>query len=121
MSGSNRHAIPPDRIGSRLSFGANLKKRVPRRVIGHHLILTGYAHWLPNDPRGSGSTELKQEKLADLGPIHYGRKKIQPPRHELKHFYREANQHLQFQPFWFDSAKRQALSEAFFSVIRDRY
>ncbi|OQB82433.1 MAG: hypothetical protein BWX88_03985 [Planctomycetes bacterium ADurb.Bin126] len=22
-------------------------------VIGHHLMFTGYGHWLPNDPRGS--------------------------------------------------------------------
>jgi len=49
-----------------------------RIVIGHHLILHGYGHWLPNDPRGSGSEELRQDKLAGLGPIHLGRKKSQP-------------------------------------------
>ncbi len=27
-------------------------------VIAHHLIWTLYGHWLPNDLRGSGSTEF---------------------------------------------------------------
>ena len=43
-------------------------------IIGHHLILHGYRHWLPNDPRGSGSIEIRDEKLSDLGPVHTGRK-----------------------------------------------
>jgi REP element-mobilizing transposase RayT len=117
---------PPDR---RLPFGGNVKTSTqsrtapprPRRVLAHHLILTGYGHWLPNDPRGSGSVELDQEKLADLGPIHYGRKRVQPPRKELREFYRQANELLEFRPFWFDHAKRQALADAFSQVIERRY
>lgn len=31
-----------------------------RYIIAHHLILHGYGHWLPNDPRGSGSREIRQ-------------------------------------------------------------
>src|SRR5947209_8235910 len=104
----------PKGIDSRLPFGATSSTPfTPRRVIAHHLILTGYGHWLPNDPRGSGSLEIKDEKLEALGPIHHGRKRAQPPRSELKAFYREANELLEFQPFWFDRAKRQALADAF--------
>ena len=77
-----------------------------RIIIAHHLILSGYGHWLPNDPRGSGSEEIREEKLSDLGPIHHGRKQIQPPRRELKQFYRDANLLLDFEPIWFDDAKR---------------
>ena len=55
-----------------------------RTVIGHHLILTGYAHWLPNDVRGSGSDEVRGEELRPLGQIYYGRKEVQPPREELR-------------------------------------
>ncbi len=31
-------------------------RRYDRLVIGSHLILHGYGHWLPNDPRGSART-----------------------------------------------------------------
>jgi len=92
-----------------------------RRVIAHHIILTGYGHWLPNDIRGSGSTHLKQDQLAELGPSHYGRKRIQPPKQELRDSYRRAEPLLKHQPIWFDHAKRQALGEAFFQVIEGRY
>lgn len=30
-----------------------------RPIIAHHLILHGYGHWFPNDPRGSGSDEVR--------------------------------------------------------------
>ncbi len=91
-----------------------------RIIIAHHLILSGYGHWLPNDPRGSGSEEIREEKLSDLGPIHHGRKQIQPPRRELKQFYRDANPLLDFEPIWFDDAKRQAIAEAFAQVVGNR-
>jgi len=99
-----------DGIDLRLPFGGS-PQNVPRRrrVIAHHIILTGYGHWLPNDIRGSGSTHLKREKLGELGPIHYGRKRIQPPKKELRDFYRRAELLLKYESIWFDHAKRQAL------------
>ncbi len=89
-------------------------------IIAHHLILSGYGHWLTNDPRGSGSEVVREEKLSDLGPVHHGRKRIQPPRRELKQFYREANPLLDFEPMWFDDAKRQAIAGAFAQVVNNR-
>ena len=94
--------------------------RPNRIIIAHHLILSGYGHWLPNDPRGSGSEEIREEKLSELGPIHHGRKRIQPPRRELKQFYRDANPLLDFEPKWFDDAKRQAIATAFAQVVMSR-
>jgi REP element-mobilizing transposase RayT len=88
-----------------------------RIIIGHHLILHGYGHWLPNDPRGSGSDEIRQEKLVDLGPVHKGRKKHQPLRHEMREFKREADEKLDFPLLWFDDAKRQALGKSVEEVI----
>lgn len=88
-----------------------------RQVIAHHLILCGYGHWLPNDPRGSGSIEVGAEKLRDLGPIHFGRKAVQPPSDELREFYREAEPLLNFDRLWFDGAKRQALGESIGELI----
>jgi REP element-mobilizing transposase RayT len=89
-------------------------------IIAHHLILNGYGFWLPNDPRGSGSTVLDQEKLKDLGPVHTGRKRVQPPRGKLKRFYRTATPRLDYEPVWFDDAKRQALGDTFAHVVKSR-
>lgn len=95
-------------------------RRYERSAIGSHLILHGYGLWLPNDPRGSGSAELRQEKLADLGAVHHGRKRVQPPREELRRFYRAAETRLDFPIIWFDDAKRQAMADAFARVVAAR-
>ena len=91
-----------------------------RVIIGHHQILHGYGQWLANDPRGSGSEYLREEKFADLGPVHCGRKRVQPTRDELKRFYHQATPRLEFEPIWFDGAKRQALADAFAHVVTAR-
>ena len=91
---------------------------------GHHLIWTLYGHWLANDPRGSGSEALQQEKFAALDPIHQGRKPehLQPSRAELREFQQAAKPLLTQEKFWLDAAKRQALGEAFFEVmVEEKY
>ena len=55
-------------------------------VAGFHLIWTAYGWWLPNDPRGSSSHEIRVEKIAELGELHHGRKPVQPPGREIKQF-----------------------------------
>ncbi len=89
-------------------------------VIAHHLILTGYGHWLPNDPRGSLSHELKKPGLGEAGAMHLGRKRVQPSREELKAFRRRIDPLLQWPIIWFDDAKRQAAGEACGQVITTR-
>lgn len=59
-------------------------------IIAHHLICTAYGWWLANDPRGSTSLEIRVESLAVLGPLHYGRKEVQPPSRVIREFYDEA-------------------------------
>ena len=88
-------------------------------IIAHHLIWTLYGHWLPNDLRGSGSSELRNEKLDQLGPIHRGRKpeRLQPTRRELREFHNQAEPLLEFPRFWLDVAKRQAVADAFARVV----
>lgn len=95
-------------------------RRYQRVVIASHLVLHGYGHWLPNDPRGSGSALLREDKLADLGPIHTGRKSVQPPRSELKRFYQQAEGRLDFPALWFNDAMRQAIGDAFSQVAAAR-
>lgn len=89
-------------------------------IIGHHLIWTLYGHWLANDLRGSGSNELRQDKFAELGPVHHGRKpeELQPSRKELRDFYKEAEPLLSFPRFWLDTAKRQAFGNVIGEVVK---
>lgn len=87
-------------------------------VIAHHLILTGYGHWLPNDPRGSMSHEIRAGKLVPLGSIHYGRKSVQPARSALRSFHAQARPRLEHNVIWFDVAKRQATAEAFSETVQ---
>lgn len=109
---------PPASLPLRDERGETSSQRTHDRVvIAHHLVLHAYGQWLPNDPRGGGSDELRQDKLAELGPLHTGRKRIQPARSELRQFYREAEPLLDFTSAWFDDAKRQAIGEAFAQVV----
>jgi hypothetical protein len=78
----------------------------------------GYGHWLGNDPRGSGSVDLRAEKLAELGPIHFGRKKQQPSRDELRKFYGEAEKLLDHPVIWFDQRMRGVIAEAYAGVAK---
>lgn len=87
-------------------------------ILAHHIILTGYGHWLPNDPRGSLSRELRSEQLGDLGDIHYGRRHVQPPRSELQQFHRKAKEFLKHPVIWFDPPLRQMIGEAFGQLMR---
>ena len=59
-------------------------------VAGYHLIWTAYGWWLPNDPRGSSSHEIRVERIADLGDLHFGRKEVQPKSEELRCFFENA-------------------------------
>jgi len=88
-----------------------------RRIIAHHLILSSYGFWLANDPRGSGSKEIRQHKFDDLGPIHPGRKRLQPSREELRAFYTEAFPKLEHAPLWFDETFRAAIGQSFTEAI----
>lgn len=81
-------------------------------VLAYHLILTGYGHWLPNDPRGSMSTAVACPELAKLAQLHFGRKYPQPPLAELRAFYRQAVPLLKHPVLWFDQRERDVLVQA---------
>lgn len=89
-------------------------------VIALHHVLSGYGTWLSNDIRGSGSDETRSEALRELGPVHKGRRIVQPSREELRAFFREANPLLEFRPLWFDDRMREAIGAAFGRVARER-
>ena len=89
-------------------------------VIAHHLIWTAYGTWLPNDPRGSGSHEIRNEVLADLGEVHFGRKKSQPAGKVVREFYQQAADLLKHPVLTFDETARATIAEAFCEVVADR-
>ena len=89
-------------------------------VAGYHLIWTAYGWWLPNDPRGSTSHEIRVERIADLGQLHHGRKVVQPPAAELRRFYDEARQALKHELLPFGEADVVVLANAFATAIVGR-
>jgi hypothetical protein len=89
-------------------------------VIALHLVFTGYGHWLPNDPRGSGSRDIREEILELLGPTHFGRKRIQPQRAVLRSFYQQATPLLKHTSLWFDANLRDCAGASFAETIAAR-
>lgn len=86
-------------------------------VIAYHLIWTAYGWWLPNDPRGSGSHTIASDVLAQLGELHYGRKKVQPFGRAVRAFYDEAKDLLKYPLLTFDEAQRAIIAQAFAATI----
>lgn len=89
-------------------------------VIAYHLIWTAYGCWLANDPRGSGSHTIRKDILAELGELHYGRKRIQPAGRIVRKFYEEAAQRLHYPLLKFDEAQRNEIGLAFGQVIKEQ-
>ena len=80
-------------------------------VIAHHLILTAYGWWLPNDPRGSGSRTVGSDVIAELGELHLGRRRVQPPLATIREFYERAEGVLKFPLLEFTSSEIPAIAE----------
>ncbi len=87
-------------------------------VIAHHLIFTAYGWWLPNDPRGSNSTTIRNDVIAELGEVHHGRKRVQPASGEIGEFYREADKRLRHELLTFEDREVSAIATAFEEVTK---
>ncbi len=91
-------------------------------IIAHHLIWTAYGWWLPNDPRGSYSRTVATDVIAELGELHYGRKRVQPPGYVIREFYQQAAKVLKHPLLKLDEPARAVIADAFATVIRrERY
>jgi REP element-mobilizing transposase RayT len=89
-------------------------------IAGYHLIWTAYGWWLPNDPRGSTSHDVRCAAIAGLGELHYGRKKIQPAGRVIREFYEAAQSVLKHALLKFTEEETRAIGAAFAEVIRAR-
>ncbi|MBL7221588.1 MAG: transposase [Phycisphaerae bacterium] len=91
-------------------------------VIGHHLIMTAYGWWLPNDPRGSCSRTVASDVVAELGELHQGRRRVQPPSSAICEFYLRAGGVLEFPLVEFSSTETRAVADGLAEAVnRYRY
>jgi REP element-mobilizing transposase RayT len=90
-------------------------------VIAYHLIWTNYGTWLGNDPRGSGSRDVYTPVLAELGDVHFGRRKLQPKRRVVQEFYEQVAPRLQFPIIRFRPDQFTDVAAALAETIRSRY
>jgi len=88
-------------------------------IIASHIVLVGYGHWLPNDPRGSHSKSVGAPHIAELGPLHQGRKPVQPSTPELREFHKRAATALNYPVHWFSSEERGAIRDAFARIHKE--
>jgi REP element-mobilizing transposase RayT len=88
-------------------------------VVAYHLIWTAYGWWLPNDPRGSSSHEIRVERIADLGELHHGRKAVQPLPAELRAFYAQAQKVLKHPLLTFRDQDIQTIADSFAKTIQE--
>ena len=88
-------------------------------VIAYHLIWTAYGWWLPNDPRGSMSRTVETDVIAELGELHYGRKRVQPPSREIHAFYCQAAALLKHPLQALGGRERAAAAEAFADAVTE--
>jgi REP element-mobilizing transposase RayT len=86
-------------------------------VIAHHLILTAYGWWLPNDPRGSGSRAVVSDVVAELGKLHQGRRTVQPPGAKIREFYQLAEGVLKFPLLGFSSSEFSTVADGFADAV----
>jgi hypothetical protein len=86
-------------------------------VIAHHLVWTTYGTGLPNDPRGSWSNTVISPDLAELGEIHFGRRKIQPSRQIVREFKQQAEPLLVYPVIRFDARQIERVGAALAEAI----
>jgi REP element-mobilizing transposase RayT len=89
-------------------------------VLAHHLIWSANACWLPNDPRGSSSSEIRVDLLACLGELYPGRKALPPSADQLRAFYQKADDLLAHKRHLLDGDEVTLVAEALAVTLRDR-
>jgi REP element-mobilizing transposase RayT len=89
-------------------------------VAGYHLIWTVYGYWLPNDPRGSTSEEIRVEPIEALGEIHYGRKPVQPSSKEIREFHQQAQDILKHPVLTFNDDEIEIVGRTIGEIIAEQ-
>ncbi len=90
-------------------------------ILGFHFIFSAYGFWLPNDPRGSWSTTIRQFDLLKYGPatkIETTRSVAATPHDYIKR--REAKKTLRYPPVKFNGQQARAIANGFATVARNQ-
>ena len=80
---------------------------------------TLYGWWLPNDPRGSTSQTIRNDLLAELGELHFGRKVVQPASRDIRAFYEQAAAALKHPLLSFSPNEFSVVSDSLGQAIRE--
>jgi hypothetical protein len=89
-------------------------------IAGFHLVWTAYGWWMPNDPRGSSSREIRNDLIADLGELHFGRKNVQPSGRTMREFHQAASAKLEHELRPFSEDEFAVIAASFSDVIKER-
>ena len=89
-------------------------------VIAYHVIFGAYGFWLPNDPRGSWSTEVWANHLQPFGGATKvnTRKSLAGRKHDHLHRMKTKRQ-LQYPPVAFDREQLSTIADAFGDAVSD--
>ena len=86
-------------------------------VLAYHMILSAYGFWLPNDPRGSWSTEVWAKDLKPFGdPIDPGTRRSVANRTHDRASRLEAKKHLVLPPVRFNGVQANAIVNGIASI-----
>lgn len=87
-------------------------------VLWHHLIITAYGFWLPNDPRGSWSDFVGAWELYKFGPATKvtGKRSYAHDPHDVS-ARRAAKQALKYPPVRFDARQRDTVVAGFAEAV----
>src|ERR1051326_6325862 len=87
-------------------------------ILAFHVIVTAYGFWLPNDPRGSWSTWIRQWELLRFGPATKvtTRRSLASRAHSLKERL-EAKESLMYPPVNFSGLQCREIGRGFADAI----
>jgi REP element-mobilizing transposase RayT len=89
-------------------------------VIAYHVIFGAYGFWLPNDPRGSWSTEVWAAHLQPFGDAtKVNTRQSLASRKHNQSLRLEAKQHLQYPAVQFHSRQIQTIGAAFSQAVSE--
>jgi len=87
-------------------------------VIGYHITIGAYGFWLPNDPRGSWSTEVWAEHLRPFGPASKVDTRLSLARQEHDHALRlAAKRALKYPAVEFSGVQARAVGRGFAEAV----
>ena len=93
-----------------------------KQIIGYHIIITCYGFWMPNDPRGSGSFEVRAEWLQPFGKATGTTDRRSRARlalsDEERHRMVLAKQSLKFSPVILDGKQALSVIHGFAAAVR---